>query len=261
MIHQAVVGACDANDGLKDGLIDDPRNCRFDPGTLACRSQSSASCLTPQQVETARTIMSPVKNSRTNQVFGARIEPGAELGWDVQAGQQPYGNSMETLKYVVFKDPQWDWRTFDFDEHLMLLNEAGDLIRANDPNLAPFASSGGKLLIYHGWSDQTVVPGPTIDYYSRVLDTMGGAQKTSGWLRLFMAPGMLHCSGGDGPNTFDAVTALEEWVENGKAPDRVIASHSTNGNVDRTRPLCPYPQVARYVGSGSIDDAANFVCR
>lgn len=261
MIHQAVVAACDAIDGLKDGLIDDPRACTFDPRALACQEGDGPSCLTPSQVEAATKILSPVIDPGTGRLFLSRIEPGAELGWGVQAGPQPYGNTMEILKYVVFKDPQWDWRTFNFSTDLRLLDDAGGILKALDPNLKPFASRRGKLLMYHGWSDQTVLPHGSVDYYTRVMETMGGAQRTSDWIRLFMVPGMLHCGGGDGPNTFDAITALEQWVEQGKAPDKMIASHLTNGKVDRTRPLCPYPQVARYSGTGSIDDAVNFVCK
>jgi feruloyl esterase len=168
---------------------------------------------------------------------------------------------MEALKYVVFKDPKWDWRSFNPASHLKLLDDAGGVLKANDPNLKRFAAQGGKLLMYHGWSDATIVPQSTTNYYARILDTMGGEKQTTNWLRLFMVPGMGHCSGGDGPNTFDAVAALEQWVEQGRAPDRMVASHSSNGRIDRTRPLCPSPQVARYTGTGSIDDAANFVCR
>ena len=132
---------------------------------------------------------------------------------------------------------------------------------AADPNLTAFATRGGKLLMYHGWSDALVAPLASITYYNRVLAAMGGASKTSEWIRLFMAPGMGHCRGGDGPNTFDAVGALDEWVEARKPPDRIIATQVLAGSRNRTRPLCPYPQVAVYTGTGSIDEAANFVCK
>lgn len=262
MIHQAVVNACDAIDGLKDGLIDDPRQCRFDPGVIQCKDGDNASCLTAPQVEAARKIMTPVKHPRTGEVLLPAMEPGSELGWGVQAGgPEPYNNVYERLKYVIFKDPNWNWRTFNFETDLIKLDKLDDPANATDPNLNAFASRGGKLLIYHGWADQQVMPRSTITYYDSVQSRMGGAARTSTWLRLFMAPGMAHCRGGDGPGAFDAVTALEDWVERGKAPDRILASHSTAGKVDRTRPLCPYPQVARYKGTGSIDEAANFVCR
>ena len=130
---------------------------------------------------------------------------------------------------------------------------------ATDPNLAAFKSRGGKLIMYHGWNDQLIQAGNSINYYNSVANAMG-AKETDDFVRLFMAPGMLHCAGGPGPNTFDAVGALEQWVEKGAKPASLVASHSTTGTVDRTRPLCPYPQVASYKGAGSIDDAANFVC-
>ena len=133
-------------------------------------------------------------------------------------------------------------------------------MNATDPNMKAFFSHGGKLLLYHGWSDPNVPTLNTIKYYNSVVDAMGGAAKASNNVRLFLEPGMGHCGGGEGPNVFDKVGALERWVEQGKAPDGLNASHSTDGKVDRTRPLCPYPQVAKYKGTGSIDEAANFVC-
>ncbi len=134
-------------------------------------------------------------------------------------------------------------------------------MNATDPNLRPFFAHKGKLLMYHGWSDPQIATLATINYYKNVVDTLGGSSQTSDSVRLFLEPGMGHCRGGEGPNVFDKVGALEQWVENGKAPERIIASHSTNGKIDRTRPLCPYPQVAKYKGTGSIDDAGNFACQ
>ena len=135
------------------------------------------------------------------------------------------------------------------------------VMNATDPNMQPFFSRGGKLLLYHGWSDTNIPAVNTIKYYKSVVENVGGAGKASNSVRLFLAPGMGHCGGGEGPNTFDKVGPLERLVEQGRAPEQLPASHSTNGKVDRTRPLCPYPQVAAYKGTGSIDDAANFACR
>jgi feruloyl esterase len=132
---------------------------------------------------------------------------------------------------------------------------------ATDPNLQKFVDHGGKLLMYHGWSDPGIPPLNTVDYYKKVVGTLGGASKTTNSIRLFMIPGMNHCQGGDGTDKFDGIAALSQWVENGKAPERIEASHQTAGKVDRTRPLCPYPQVATFKGSGSTDEAANFVCK
>jgi feruloyl esterase len=191
------------------------------------------------------------------------LVPGSELGWGAQAaGPEPSPMIYDQYRYVVFKDPNWDWKTFDFDKDVVKGDLPENLImNATNPDMKAFFSHGGKLILYHGWADMLVPPMNTIKYFDQVVAHMGGAAKASEHVRLFMAPGMGHCSGGEGPDTFDKVKALEDWVERGKAPARIEASHSANGKVDRTRPLCPYPQVARYSGSGSSDDAANFVCK
>lgn len=263
VIHQAALAACDLRDGVKDGLIDDPTKCKFDPKVLLCKNGDGPSCLTAPQVDAAKKIYSSATNPRTGAVLFSSLVPGSELGWGVQAaGPDPSANIYDHFKYVVFKNPAWDWRTFDFDKGVALAEQPENAVmNATDPNLKAFFSHNGKLLIYHGWADTNVPPVNTIKYYSSVLDTMGGASKTSNNIRLFMEPGMGHCGGGEGPNVFDKVGALEQWVEQGKAPEKIIASHSTDGKVDRTRPLCPYPQVAKYKGSGSIDEAANFACQ
>lgn len=191
------------------------------------------------------------------------------MGWGALAGgPQPLGIATDHFKYVVFKDPAWDYKTFDFDKDMALADKLDNgLLNAIDPDISKFVGHGGKLLLYHGWTDQLIPPRNTIDYYNRVVGTLG-ASKAAEAVRLFMAPGMNHCGGGDGPSSFDALGALEQWVENGKAPERIVASHRAGsggpgapaGPVDRTRPLCVYPQVAQYLGSGDSNDAANFVC-
>ena len=262
VIHQAALAACDAKDGLKDGLITDPTKCNFDPNALLCKNGDGPSCLTAPQVEAAKKIYSPARNPRTGQELFTSMVPGSELGWGVQAhGPEPSQNIYDQYKYVVFKDPNWDWRTFDFDKDVARGNLPENIpMNATDPNLSKFFAHNGKLLLYQGWADPNVPPVNTIRYYNSVADTMGGASKVSNNIRLFMEPGMGHCGGGEGPNVFNKVAPLEQWVEQKKAPDAIIASHSTDGKVDRTRPLCAYPEVAKYKGSGSIDDAANFSC-
>jgi feruloyl esterase len=263
LVHKAVLDACDARDGVKDGLIEDPTRCNFDPKVLLCKGADDGSCLTAKQVEAATRIYTAATNPRTGETISPSLVPGTELGWAVLgAGPEPSQVMFDHYKYVVFKDPNWDWRTFDFDRDIVRSEQPENAVmNATDPNLKSFFGHNGKLLLYHGWSDPNVAALSTIKYYNSVVDTMGGAAKTSNNIRLFMEPGMGHCGGGEGPNVFDKVGALEQWVEKDHAPERIIASHNTNGKVDRTRPLCPYPQVAQYKGSGSIDDAANFVCK
>lgn len=261
-LHRAVVQACDALDGLKDGLIEAPTRCKFDPAVLQCKGSAGAACLTTAQVETARLIYSAAVNPKTKREITG-LEPGSELGWtDMGWTASARATGLDQFRFIVFNDPTWAVQKFDFDSDIVRAEETDDnTINALDPNLKPFIDRGGKLIQYHGWSDPQISPGNSTQYYSRVLEMLGGAGKIQNSYRLFMAPGMAHCGGGEGPNTFDMVSALEEWVEHGKAPDRIVASHSTNRVVDRTRPLCPYPQVAVYKGMGSTDEAANFECK
>jgi feruloyl esterase len=262
LLHQAAVHACDVLDGVKDGLIEDPRRCTFDPAVLQCKGAGDAACLTTAQVETARMIYSAAVNPRTKREI-AGLERGSELGWtDLGWTASARATGLDQFRFIVFSDPSWDVRTFNFDADIVRAEDTDDnTINALDPNLKPFLDRGGKLIQYHGWSDPQIAPGNSTQYYARVLEVLGGAGRIENSYRLFMAPGMAHCGGGEGPNTFDMVGALEQWVETGKAPDQVLASHSTNGVIDRTRPLCPYPRVAVYKGTGSTNEASNFECR
>ena len=261
-IHDAVLQACDALDGVKDRVLENPRQCRFDPKVLECKGADTAECLTAAQVETARTMYQPVVNARTKKAIFPGLEYGSEMGWSTFGGPQPFGIGGQMYQYMVFKDPAWNYKTLNFDADMALVDKIeGGAINAMDPNLKPFLARGGKLIQYHGWADQQIPSGSSVGYYESVLDTMGGARQVHEGYRLFMVPGMGHCGGGDGTASFDMLAALEQWVEKGKAPDQITAAHVTNGASDRTRPLCPYPQVATYRGSGSTDDAANFVCR
>jgi feruloyl esterase len=261
-VHTAVLAACDALDGVKDGVVEDPKRCTFDPGVLECKGAEDASCLTPAQVQTARMLYSPQVNPKTKREI-AGLERGSELGWtDLGWSASARATGLDQFRFLVFKDPAWDVGRFNVAADIERADEMdNDTINALDANLRPFIDRGGRLIQYHGWSDPQIAPGNSVQYYKRVLEALGGAERILGSYRLFMAPGMAHCGGGEGPNTFDMISALEQWVEHSKAPDQVIASHSTSGNVDRTRPLCPYPQVATYRGPGSTDEATSFVCK
>lgn len=259
MIHRAVMNACDAVDGMKDGLIDDPRRCRFDFKTIECKGGDSASCLTTAQVETAQTITKPVMHPKTGETIYPGLALGTELGWGLRiGGPTPQFFGLEYFKYVFYKDPKWDWRTFDLEAAVAIADRVDyRMLDVADPDLKRFQQRGGKLLLYHGWSDANFSAPFTIDYYERMLAVASGGE----WARLFLAPGMGHCGGGEGPNVFDPMAALEQWVEHGHTPGPIIASHSTDGKVDRTRPLCPYPQIPKYRGAGSIDEAGSFTCQ
>jgi feruloyl esterase len=260
LIHDAVLAACDTLDGAKDGILEDPRQCRFDPATLACPASGPASsCLTPGQVATVQRIYSDVRNPRTGEIYFPGHEPGSELGWRTMAGDNPFGPGVDLFRYVVFEDENWDFMTLNFDadiERALVADAAADAL---DPNLKAFYDRGGKIVQYHGWNDPQISPRVSSMYYERVVDTVGEAAVRDHH-RLFMVPGMAHCGGGEGTSEFDMMRVLEQWVESGEAPDSVAASRVVNGRVDRTRPLCAYPAVARYDGTGSLDEAENFSC-
>jgi feruloyl esterase len=261
-IHEAVLAACDAHDGVKDGVLENPMRCKFDPQVLACREAESDACLTRPQIAAARRIYAPVANPRTKEYIYPGLEPGSELGWSMMLGPEPFSYANDFWKYMVTKDPSWDFKTLNFETDLAkALKEDHGVVDATDANLAPFFAHGGKLIQYHGWSDPGIAPENSVNYYNKVVDTLGGRAKTMSEYRLFMVPGMAHCRGGEGTDTFDMLGALEQWVEHGKAPDQITASKlAKDGSVERTRPLCPYPQEAVYRGSGSTNEAANFRC-
>jgi feruloyl esterase len=261
MIHRAVLEACDAKDGLKDGLIDAPESCNVDFKSLQCKAADGLDCLTARQVQTAQTITSPVA-TKTDKILFPRVEPGTELRWSrLAGGPQPADLFLDEFRYIVYQDPNWDWRTFDLERDSSRAHAIDKEVDELNPDLTAFAKHGGKLLLYHGWADQQVAPGSSVEFYKAVMDASGGSEQTSNWVRLFMAPGMAHCSGGEGPDNFDKISVMEQWVEQSKIPEQIIATHKAAGKIDRTRPLCPYPQVAHYKGIGSIDEASNFSCR
>ena len=262
-LANAVMNACDRLDGVADGIISDPPKCSFDPVSLACSGPDNDSCLTPQQVATVRRLYAGPVNERTGQQIYPGMPKGSELGWNRLGpdsnGQPPFA---PIFAWVFGRD--WNWHSFDFDRSVSSVDQklSTDL-NATSLNLDAFRKRGGKLLIYHGWSDWLVVPDESIRYRNRVASHYSG-QNLDDFYRLFMVPGMNHCGGGVGPDHFNALSAVVDWVEKGHSPDRIIASQfpesGDSGPPLRTRPLCPYPQVAHYGGHGSIDDAANFSC-
>jgi feruloyl esterase len=261
VIQKAVLNACDSNDGVKDGVLEDPTHCKFDPSVLLCKGADGPDCLTAAQVDSVRKVYSPATNPRTKEALFPGFQPGSEKGWGFAASEKPPELILTGLKNGVFKDPNWDYKTFNFDSDVALFDRETQARNATDANLKPFFSHGGKLLQYQGWNDNLIPPQNSVNYYNRVADTLGGASKVNDSYRLFMVPGMGHCRGGDGTDRFDVIGALEQWVEQGKAPDSIVASRYAGDKVERTHPLCAYPKVAVYKGAGSTDDAANFACR
>jgi feruloyl esterase len=277
VIHKAVLAACDGIDGLVDGLIDDPRQCHFDPTTLACANGDGADCLTAAEVGTLQKIYTgPSRSAEAAEDPGEQIYPGfapggeqpdpiGRQGWDAyvtNAGPLQLTLQDQFLRYLAFDpDPpsSYDWRTFNFDTDPQAMETMHEVIDPVQDDLTAFGDAGGKMIIYQGWSDIAESPYRTIQYYQG-LRRHTGRRQVEDYARLFMAPGMNHCGGGTGPNKFDALTALEHWVEDGQAPAWIVASQVQASGATRTRPLCPFPQHAAYLGTGSPDDAANFVC-
>ena len=261
LLHKAVLDACDALDGVKDGVLENPQQCTFDPGVLQCGGTSNGACLTSAQVSTAKLLYSSQPNPKTGRLITG-LERGSELGWtDLGWTASARATGLDQFRFLVFKDPSWEIKKFDFATDIVRAEEGdNDTINALDPNLGSFIERGGKLIQYHGWSDPQISPASSVQYYQRVLERLGGPGNVQDSYRLFMAPGMGHCSGGEGPNRFDMLSAMEAWVEQGKAPASILAWRPADSGQPRTRPLCPFPQVAKYTGQGSTDHAANFVC-
>lgn len=266
LISDAVLNACNAEKAVpSDKFLTNPGACHWDPGTLTCKSADAPDCLTAKQVATARKLYAGPANPVTHAVLYPGFSRGSELDWDlmIPEGGPPRFDALFKWTFGA----AWDWRTFDFNRDVTAVDALlAAKVNATDPDLEAFKAHGHKLIVYHGWTDVIVAPFASIDYYESVESEQARSHHSKGeemqdFYRLFMVPGMAHCGGGDGTSTFDMVAALDSWVVNGKAPEDIPASRVVNGNVVRTRPLCPYPQVATYKGSGSTDEAANFTCR
>jgi feruloyl esterase len=293
-IQNAALAACDALDGVKDGVIGDPRRCHFDPAVIQCKDAEGPDCLTAPQVATVRKIYAGPKNPRT----GAQILPGFSPGTEAVPGnwalwisgssaaqrtlQDFFGNTF--YADMVFDDPKWDFHSFNFDSDVKTADDkTAGILNSTDPDLTKFKARGGKLIQYHGWGDAAIPPQNSVDYFERVQSAMGKTARerdlgaTQDFYRLFMVPGMSHCAGGVGATAFgnvpsaqhdpghDVVSALDRWVEKGVAPDQIIATGRVGGDpakgAEMTRPLCPYPEEAVYKGTGDTNSAANFTCQ
>jgi feruloyl esterase len=276
-IASAAVAACDALDGVTDGVMEDPRQCtgtQFNVDAMTCAPGQTTNCLTAQEVAVAKKIYAGPKNPRT----GTQLYPGLTVG--SEAGWSQYWGSTEPVRadywrLWVYGNPQWNWWTFDYDRDVTYADAVvSPLVDQVNPDIAAFKARNGKAIVYQGWADPVVNPQDTIAYVEQLKAKQGSQAEVDKFFRLFLVPGMGHCSGGSGTSNFgnqggaspvvsadrDVLMALDRWVEQGTAPDQIVASRVVSGATVRTRPLCPYPKKAVYKGSGSTDDAANFTC-
>jgi feruloyl esterase len=282
LLNSAVIAACDAKDGVKDGILNDPRQCRFDPGVLQCKAGDADDCLTAEQVTAVKKLYAGPRNGSGKQIFPG-LEPGSEFLWGfLVKGPQPFLGA-DFFKDAVYDGKDFDWHKFNLDTDVATAEQklAADINNTN-PDLGKFAARGGKLLLYSGWADALIQPGNAINYYDSVVKAQPNAAEK--FVRLYLAPGMGHCAGGPGPNAFggtrylnagqpnppvldadhDLVSAAIAWVEQGHSPDVIVATKFTGDDAAKgiamQRPLCPYPAVATYSGHGDSNDAANFSC-
>jgi Tannase and feruloyl esterase len=284
-IQAAALAQCDVSDGVRDGVIENPQTCHFDPSVLLCKAEESDSCLTVHQLTALKAIYGGLTNGKGKQIFpglspGGEAEPGGWSNWIT--GTEPEKSAMfaygtQFFRNMVYSDPGWQFRSFDPDRDVKAADgRMARHLNSTDPDLSAFRKRGGKLILYHGWADAAIPAVNAINYYDSVVAKMG-QEKSDEFVRLFMVPGMEHCAGGAGPNAFgqggtpngdrfhSIDAALEAWVEQGTPPETIIATKyktdaGPGSGVARTRPLCAWPLVAKYKGSGSTDEAANFTC-
>ena len=282
LIAAAVNSHCDTLDGIADGVIEDPRHCQFKPESIQCDSVDKQDCLTSAQVKALNKIYAGATDSKGQQLYPG-YEPGGELdGWQHYiSGSEPFearqwNYARNFLRGFVFEDMNYNPLNFDYDQDVALVDNKlfmgerlASIINADNPDLRPFKKAGGKLIHYHGWSDPGVAPQSSVDYYEKVTAILGEGQpnrfsalgKTQDFYRLFMVPGMQHCTGGPGTDNFDALSSLQKWVEKDQAPEKITATRlNSDGSVIRSRPLCPYPRIAKYRGQGDKTHEGSFLC-
>ena len=276
-ITAAVLAQCDAQDGLKDGILNDPRACHFDPEVLLCKQDDELSCLTAPQIASLKKIYAGGTDDEGHLIFPGLMPGDEEHLWKSWLVGNGPGVSLYTknyFRYMVFDDPNWEALTADTDQAVHAADQkTAHALNATDPDLSRFAARGGKLILYHGWNDPAISPLNTVHYYGQVQAKMGN-RKAASFVRLYMVPGMGHCTGGPGATSFGQFglttakgpkygifDALETWREQGTAPDTIIATkYGAASKVEMTRPLCPYPQLAKYNGTGDPNDSASFAC-
>lgn len=265
LLHKAALDACDGLDGVKDGLIGRPLACQIDPTILQCKFGDAAECLTPEQVQTAMKIYGGPKRSNGQSIAPGYL-PGSEMGWAFYMKGTAPGMTAEFLRDWAFEQKDYDFRTFDFDSDWTKLNarqvSGRSLAKIVNPvgDLARYRQLNGKLLLWVGAADAHASPGASVKYYNTVVEkSLAIAPQET--LRLFVAPGVANCTGGEGPDKYDMLGALENWVEHGRLPERINPSKpATERSATRALPLCPYPLVADYSGSGDVNDSDNFIC-
>lgn len=258
LITDAVIRACDEQDGLKDGIINDPRMCRFRPDSIACKAgETGSDCLTGAQVAVLARLEQDAHDPKDGSLIYPAWPMGSESGWGSYiSGRDPA--RLGVWRSWVFDNPDWSWRTVDWAADLAYArSRIGTLVDATDPDLAAFRARGGKLIIYQGWADPIGNAADTINTYKAMVQANADADR---FIRLYMIPGMGHCSGGPGTDTFDLLTPLRAWVERSQAPREVVASHMENDQIIRQRPLCAFPRKLRYRGRGNPDAATSFLC-
>lgn len=260
-LHQAYVAECDPKDGLVDGLVSAPRSCRFDPAMVQCKAADGPDCLTAEQVKTMRAIYDGVRDPRTGERLFPGFPPGSELQLAaLMSGPQPFPVATSYMRLLVFgNQPAWDFRSFDYGADAQRARAFGAAILDVPPDgLDAFFARGGKLMLSHGWTDGLIPANNTVAFYQKLSARLPPKQSHD-QLRLFMVPGMNHCSGGEGPSSIDTLGVIDRWSQSGVAPERVTATRPP-GQPPMSRPLCPFPQIARYRGSGDINREENFTC-
>ncbi|MAY02218.1 MAG: tannase/feruloyl esterase family alpha/beta hydrolase [Gammaproteobacteria bacterium] len=252
-LHASVMASCDALDGLRDGIIENPATCPAEPADVLVLNQL--------EIEAIQKIYQGAVNPDTGEVIFPGFAKGSELGWTAMVRAEPFGYSSAMQAYVVNQDPDWDFMNLDFSRDLSILDQRMNALgmQAIDPDITDFIENGGKLLLYHGWNDPLISPFNSINYYNEVLATTGNAASDS--VRLFMMPAVNHCSGGNGFDTWNKLQELDAWLTQGEAPERIDATRQIDGETNASRPLCAYPQVAVFTGNGNPAEATNFECR